>query len=1211
MAAASNEETKSESNNNNNADEVNEVDIITVGRFVEVASRTWPGINKPGGVARVVEVHFDASSDDEPNDKDNDKEKDQDVRGKGKHPTHVNVRYMVGTSREKRVPVEYIQLAPQYETHRPTTKDSSASTSVGGNDSGSGNGNGSYVASSLRDRSMLLGRCRRCGSLRTDCGSCDWAFEEEAALSANFADNNKKTTTSKKSSALAKTREKGKKRNKSVDSFLFDDDSDDSSVSNNDEDDGGDDDDDDDMTRLRKLIHETQRRRRRRKHSKNEAKSLDNGSDISKIAAGKEGTSGLQLQNYRKSTANSKWRRRYPVLIDDSSSSSDSSDSEIKESAHSKGMRTLEKTNSRRSNRRHLTGGKSILEDLPAMRAADTSNEKQQKIKRSSLSASASASTSKISLQQRRQTSHTLESLKLLSSSDSDSDDIPLSSVGDMRRHNKTSSSKRNRSGETSSDIPLNNISNAANKSITGAVTQEASYDQQLLELEVRARFQMEQQQQNSSDFPSAAVGGNDVDAGFIQPEGQEAVENLPEDMVDLSRSVPYKDLGSFFDSMATRIEDEMLPDFKLKMAGLHHRLRTLQNKQGAIRNRMDNTPDTTDTTPASAMKLLEEYHRLWEEVCLSMIQNGTDQCRATLRRLMDDKLYRKHRKQLTVAQRKRCRGHGMIDVRNLRMDAMDDVVEAFVRKLKDAVVTCETECVEIDSVDIGIEKDGDDDNSAGGDIYYDDDPSSGEDDNLDLLPITAMANNDRVGSKLAPFDPHEHASRVRKEKPNHKTVQSKKSQSSASRRKSSKNPSKKRQKMTNLNASKVDDRSTAGCSLRSAIQVDSNDVEQEERLRNTDESTIVMSDVEDPSIDPVDRAFETDCAFTSIRNNTMVGEKTMIKRKSRSRNPQPRFAKPRDQKESISERMQAFLDANVGNGMRICSEDEETEAELIHRVQEKNKHRQKRRQLSIFEPRTKQKSVQNDESLISAQARIEEQGENEEEREETQLTSYDTNALFLQLSDRTRLSGEFLETLMIGDSSNLDKNWEGFLSEMEIALSNSPESTNLFLEKAYSMLVSRGSRTIQDMIASKEAELSLHIRTLSLCVRSLKFISNDELPIIFANERQECFLDFLVLQMVESLYSSSLPSAWALGLENCERVIHKLIPLRNALASRIPLVEAVSRCVIKSLECQQWRRSQYKNRVFVSSLDPKCWSDFLQTGKKFDDPQGTWNSLI
>jgi len=113
-------------------------------------------------------------------------------------------------------------------------------------------------------------------------------------------------------------------------------------------------------------------------------------------------------------------------------------------------------------------------------------------------------------------------------------------------------------------------------------------------------------------------------------------------------------------------------------------------------------------------------------------------------------------------------------------------------------------------------------------------------------------------------------------------------------------------------------------------------------------------------------------------------------------------------------------------------------------------------------------------------------------------------------------------------------------------------------------------------------------------------------LPVVFIRERQECFLNFLVLQMVDALYSISLPSAWALEIENRERVTHELIPLRNALAQSIPLVEAVSRCVIQSLGCQQWRKSQLNNHPFVSSLDPISWSDFLQSGGKFENPQGT-----
>ena len=99
-----------------------------VGRMVNVKARTWPGINKPGGIAKVINVHILENT-----------------------VICVDVRYTLG-GRETKVPVKYVVLAPQYENFHNETK--------------------------LRDRSILLGRCKRCGSLRMDCHSCDWMSEE-------------------------------------------------------------------------------------------------------------------------------------------------------------------------------------------------------------------------------------------------------------------------------------------------------------------------------------------------------------------------------------------------------------------------------------------------------------------------------------------------------------------------------------------------------------------------------------------------------------------------------------------------------------------------------------------------------------------------------------------------------------------------------------------------------------------------------------------------------------------------------------------------------------------------------------------------------------------------------------------------------------------------------------------------------------------------
>jgi hypothetical protein len=91
-----------------------------VGQLVRVDSRTGPGMNQPGGVGRIVRVH------------------DNDDRGMRQY----SVKYVVDSRTEHHLDEEYVHA------HE-------------------------FAVSKFRDRRLLLGRCRRCGSLRTDCGSCE------------------------------------------------------------------------------------------------------------------------------------------------------------------------------------------------------------------------------------------------------------------------------------------------------------------------------------------------------------------------------------------------------------------------------------------------------------------------------------------------------------------------------------------------------------------------------------------------------------------------------------------------------------------------------------------------------------------------------------------------------------------------------------------------------------------------------------------------------------------------------------------------------------------------------------------------------------------------------------------------------------------------------------------------------------------------------
>lgn len=84
-----------------------------IGQLVQVQARTGTGMNQPGGVGRITNVE-------------NQK---------------ISVKYVLDGRQERSIDLHYVSA---YALQRGR----------------------------LRDRSMLLGRCDVCGSLRTDCGSC-------------------------------------------------------------------------------------------------------------------------------------------------------------------------------------------------------------------------------------------------------------------------------------------------------------------------------------------------------------------------------------------------------------------------------------------------------------------------------------------------------------------------------------------------------------------------------------------------------------------------------------------------------------------------------------------------------------------------------------------------------------------------------------------------------------------------------------------------------------------------------------------------------------------------------------------------------------------------------------------------------------------------------------------------------------------------------
>jgi hypothetical protein len=97
---------------------------LVVGKLVNVISRTWPGINKPGGIGKITKRYPDDVT--------------QPVKC-------VDVKYIVHGGTDKIIPVEFVE---------PHDDDGNR----------------------IRNTSS---RCTRCKSFRSDCQNCDWRFEAE------------------------------------------------------------------------------------------------------------------------------------------------------------------------------------------------------------------------------------------------------------------------------------------------------------------------------------------------------------------------------------------------------------------------------------------------------------------------------------------------------------------------------------------------------------------------------------------------------------------------------------------------------------------------------------------------------------------------------------------------------------------------------------------------------------------------------------------------------------------------------------------------------------------------------------------------------------------------------------------------------------------------------------------------------------------------
>jgi hypothetical protein len=590
----------------------------------------------------------------------------------------------------------------------------------------------------------------------------------------------------------------------------------------------------------------------------------------------------------------------------------------------------------------------------------------------------------------------------------------------------------------------------------------------------------------------------------------------------------------------------------------------------------------------------------------------------------MDENLYRKHKKSLTHIERKRFRSVDLLDARNIRMDALDDMVEVLVRKVNDILHACsEPDEGAFRADDETQEASGDDSAGSGLENDHQTQKLPARSDVVDMsFPLGT--EDERV---LPPFRPHMYATKAREHQ----------------------SPPKLLRKRTRCNTTDLRTAGTdkAGHNITRRRRVmpcphsqhRNRDQLQPLTLREKDKTPLV--DFENST----SRGFSTEVdqhpTLTSFeRHDSEVGDPVKIfqlesnegARRLWHPSTQLRSAQerpPRSDRLPISERMQAFLDANTGKGTTLPSSTGRDHKRLIYRGHSRRRHHERLSEAQESERRHKRVNERSMLLPLDQPNATEAYQQFSRENDEDGLV-YSANCsfitveeLFLQLRNGPNQSQTVSVLPAHSDFARccqeLQSCYPQFVDRCSISLDGiralldrgvSADFKVSFLVTALKLLQDHGTATLQELITGESPHCTIHIRLLVECLHALQprfnVILGPESGVVhkvFAGSSKN-FADFLLLQLIDSAYSLFHPLAWALQLKGGRRILEDLNQLRDALAGVTSLEESVCRCILEDLGCQEWRRGCTGRHVFVSSVCPEAWKSFLRSGQYPKAPQ-------
>ena len=551
-----------------------------------------------------------------------------------------------------------------------------------------------------------------------------------------------------------------------------------------------------------------------------------------------------------------------------------------------------------------------------------------------------------------------------------------------------------------------------------------------------------------------------------------------------------------------------------------------------------------------------------------------------------------------------------MLDMRNLRMDALEELVENLLRKLRELMDDCRSwddgALLADGTVDANSFGSVDDSEEQHVDSFPMNSPISRDDDDL-VLPSDHR--------ELAPFRPHMHASRVRSSIAKSRRKRFRDLSVGSGRAKSSK-----------------DKHVGSSCSnLQSKIGIRQANAKLAERSKVSEQvSSCEESESSGSHVSKLDQT--SACRNDSIDNPRKARRKNS-QRKAKSGRLQVRHpsATPIEfglgvNRRPIAERMQAFLDANSrADSANPSTSDGRVESRFD------SCYRSKRNRLQVEEPgrdtamprRSSVPSVPGKGSEDSGLPQGIRQKEGDSSVPDTGTSFINAERLYKDLRKKVDCGyilpslqpvGDFkflCENLRVNYPHSIDRcttTLEGLVSFFKEGLSG--DLSVIFFKIAFEILHDHGTSTLQELITRQSPILGIHIHLLVVCLRGLelrlheRLDTNDGSAFVLFSANKRRFVQSLVLQLTDSAYAVLHPEAWALQLDDRYSALSLLAPLRDALARVTPLTETFCRCVSEDLGCQEWRRGQAGDHVFVSSVDPASWASFVKNGEQMQRPQ-------